>query len=85
MTKREARLIRALKKRATYRGLTEVYYSPNEVGYGSQSYGEDLCVKAFKVLYPHRHKHPFEYEYGKESESFDEENKSAIGDFYWWE
>lgn len=85
MTINEARLIRHIKRSSTYRALAEIYYSANHNGHGNQLYGKDLCIKAFAVLYPHRRKHPFEYEYGKQSEQFEAENKSLVGDFYWWE
>lgn len=82
MNLREARLIREIKKRCTYRRLAEIYYTPTEDLSGLQFAGEDLCEEAFSVLYPNRNRH--EVEYGKDPE-FDEENKSYLGDFYWWE
>lgn len=84
MTIREARLIRELKKRCTYRRLAEIFYTKKENGYGNQLYGKDLCLEAFKTLYPKK-KHPFTINVVKESNKFKEDNKSYLGDFYWWE
>lgn len=82
MTINEARLIREIKKGCTYRRLAEIYYSPSQDGHGIQGYGEDLCKTALKILYP-------KYDVWKKgppkSARFGLENKSDIGDFYWWE
>ena len=77
MTINEARLIREIKKRCTYRRLAEIH--------GSGECGDDLCFEAFKLLYPKLKRHPFQFRYGKQAKKFDEDNKSLIGDFYWWE
>lgn len=86
MTIYEARLIREIKKRATYRRLTEIYYSKKEPGYGNQLFGQDLCHEALNLLYPGfsnmdqntRNKL-------NKNKKFYSDNKSHIGDFYWWE
>jgi hypothetical protein len=85
MTKSEARMIRFIKRRATYRALAEIYYEPKHPYYGNQLFGSDLCLEAFKVLYPRYKKHPFQIPYEKFTKKFNEENKSLVGDFYWWE
>lgn len=85
MTLAEARMIRHIKKRATYRGLAEIYYPKSHPGHGNQGYGDELCFEAFKILYPKLKRHPFQFRYGKQAKKFDEENRSCIGDFYWWE
>ena len=81
MTLNEARLIREIKKRSTYRRLAEIYYPENHDGHDNQGYGEDLCKEAFTVLYPNKNMHAV----NDENAVFGLENKSAIGDFYWWE
>ena len=82
MSIHEARLIREIKKGCTYRRVAEIYYGP---GRGNQMDGDELCYEAFKVLYPKLKWHPFKFRYGKQAKKFDEDNKSYIGDFYWWE
>lgn len=84
MTINQARLIRELKRRCTYRRLAEIYYPEGHDSYGVQEAGDDLCLEAFKVLYPGL-PHPFEIQLGTYGESFDSQNKSHIGEFYWWE
>ena len=80
----EARLIRELKRGCTYRRLAEIYYPEDADGHGSQGWGEELCFEAFAVLYPDLG-HPFKIEPEKMSEEFNSDNKSYVGDFYWWE
>jgi hypothetical protein len=80
MTINEARLIRELKKRCTYRALAEIYYSKDDLEYGNQLYGEDLCKEALEILYPMT----LTIKY-KKTKKFQRDNKSYIGDFYWWE
>lgn len=82
MTLREARLIREIKKRCTYRRLAEIYFEPTHAHSGMQFAGEELCEDAFSVLYPDLDLSKIEF--GKDKE-FDSENKSYIGDFFWWE
>lgn len=86
MTINEARLIRAIKRRATYRALAEIYYPKDHPGHGNQLFGEDLCREALDALYP-GHLVPSNSlkENGVPTKEFDEENKSFVGDFYWWE
>jgi hypothetical protein len=85
MTLNEARLIREVKKGCTYRRLTEIYYPELHDGHGNQGWGDELCFEAFKVLYPHLEVHPFTIEPGRYGDCFDMDNKSRIGEFYWWE
>lgn len=83
MTLNEARLIRDIKKRSTYRYLAEVWYSKSEPGHGNQGYGQDLCKEALEILYPGKDI----WRLGNASESiqFDCDNMSYLGEFYWWE
>lgn len=87
MTLHEARLIREIKRNCTYRYLAEVYYPLQDKRHGIQAYGEDLCIAAFQKLYP-RH-HPYKLTTKQliklGSKMFRLENKSKIGNFYWWE
>jgi hypothetical protein len=85
MTAHEARLIRELKKRCTYRRLAEIFYAEGELGYGVQGYGEDLCKEALEVLYPRKGEAIWATSACGEDARFGIENKSAIGDFFWWE
>ena len=78
MSLNEACLIREIKRSCTFRRLAEIYYPKENELHGMQFAGEDLCKEALKVLYPE-----FTEEYF--GEDFDKENKSYIGDFYWWE
>lgn len=81
-----ARLIRELKKGCTYRRIAEIYFSPQDPGYGNQGFGDELCFQAFKILYPEISKHPLEISYEENTDKqFNEENKSRLGNFYWWE
>lgn len=84
MTIYEARLIREVKRRCTYRYLAEVYYCSGDVAYGIQMEGYDLCIEAFKILYPKK-PHPCKLIKKRFSKKFIQENKSKVGDFYWWE
>lgn len=91
MTINEARLIREVKRRCTYRRLAEIYYPETETGFhGMQMEGQDLCKEALKVLYP---SHDI-WQKGVPQElnehyKFDAENRSWFGgriaDYYWWE
>lgn len=82
MTINEARLIREMKKRCTYRRLAEIYYPEDHDEHGLQMSGQDLCFEAFQTLYPELD-HPFLLS-DEEVPDIDE-NKSVIGDFFWWE
>lgn len=84
MTINEARLIREIKKRCTYRRLAEIYYSPFERGYGNQGYGEDLCKEALKILYP-RNKIWSGKSKLLSNKAFLYINLSYLGEFFWWE
>lgn len=84
MTLAEARMIRALKRRCTYRYLAEVFYPPEDPGHGNQGYGEDLCKEALEVLYPGESVSLWMNE-GKPGEQFELENKSHCGEYFWWE
>lgn len=83
MTINEARLIRELKKRCTYRRLAEIYYPSGVNGHGNQMYGRDLCIEALQVLYPNRDV----WKDGPEPADIDfyEDNRSYLGDFYWYD
>jgi hypothetical protein len=80
----EARLIREIKKRCTYRRLAEIFYPEKDPGHGNQGYGEDLCRYAVLTLYPDR-----KIWSGKsrllQNKRFIEMNKSYVGEFFWWE
>lgn len=80
MSVHEARLIRELKKNCSYRRLAEIYYSPRDHLYGIQMAGEDLCVMACAALGIDRN-----ISYPSGMQVFDEDNRSYIGSFWWWE
>jgi hypothetical protein len=87
MTIHEARLIREIKKRCTYRRLAEIYYPVNDLGHGNQGYGEDLCIEAFKVLYPDL-QHPFSLNLQQIKDlgdKFQEDNEFYGAEYFWWE
>lgn len=84
MTINEARLIRELKRRCSYRRLAAAYYPEEHDGHGNEGWGEELCFEAFMTLYPDLG-HPFELKPENVDDRFNKENKSYIGDFYWWE
>lgn len=54
MGKNEARMIKYLwcegRVLHTYRRLAEIYYAPDDPGYGNQMYGEDLVKEAATTL-----------------------------------
>lgn len=83
MTIHEALLIREIKKRTTYRRLAEVYYPVDHDGHGNQGYGEDLCREALDIIYPNRD--IWRSKDKDQSAQFGLDNKSYIGEFYWWE
>lgn len=82
MTLKEALEIREDKKLVTYRRLAELWVDNDDPNHGSQLMGMDLCLQAFKLIYPDLEPHKIEF--GQDSE-FDKINKSHHGDFYWWE
>jgi len=82
MTIHEARLIREIKKGCTYRRLAEIYYPEDHVRHGNQGYGKDLCKSALDVLYPGEH---LWVDCSDKNSKFGIDNKSKIGDFFWWE
>lgn len=83
LTLNEARMIREIKKRATYRRLAEVFYPEGVYGHGNQGFGEDLCKAALAVLYPALDV------WASMGQSLNDrdaiENKSDVGNFFWWE
>lgn len=87
MTINEARLIREIKKRCTYRRLAEIYYPEDDPGHSNQGYGEDLCKEALETLYPDKNYwcSPPKFTEPYECLYFNEENFSKINDHYWWE
>ena len=88
MTLNEARLIREIKKRCTYRYLASIYYSKDEIGHGNQGWGEELCRKALKVLYPDDNIWMMDKPEEKFGKEWREENLSKFSknaDYYWWE
>lgn len=85
MTINEARLIREIKKGCTYRRLAEIYYTQDDPAYGNQGYGEDLCKEALSILYPDKSGLFSVGVNEKEDAKFGIENKSRVGDFFWWE
>ena len=73
MNKRTARLIRELKRGCSYRRLAEIYYPKYHDGHGNQGFGDELCFKAFKVLFEMSHskyKQLLSVEFVKENCSF---------------
>lgn len=81
----EARLIREIKRKCTYQYLAEVYYSKSDPSHGVQSAGEDLCKEALKKLYPTEFDTLWVGLHRRSTKEFYKDNKSLVGDFYWWE
>lgn len=82
MTKEEAELIRKIKKGCTYRKLASTIYPLLDDRHGMGWAGEELCEDAFKVPYPNIDLGNIQW--GLDA-SFDQDNKSHFGEFYWWE
>jgi len=78
-------LVREIKKGCTYRRLAEIYYPKDHPGYGNQGWGEELCREALKVIYPNDDVWMMDYPEQKFGVKWEKENKSYIGNFYWWE
>ncbi len=87
MTYEEALELREIKRGCTFRRLAELYYPKDHELHGRQYAGVDLCMEALRALniefngtitiYVPVEKYS--------SPKFDAENKSYLGDFYWWE
>lgn len=89
MTIHEARLIREVKKRCTYRRLAEVFYPEGEISHGVQLEGQDLCIQALEILYPGENIWSQGIPEKLKNLNFEEDNRSWFGgriaDYYWWE
>lgn len=88
MTKKTARLIRAIKMRCSYRYLAEVYYGDYLGNKITQLDGEELVREAIDVLYPDRDLwagcQP-QFKNAKDKYKFNTLNKRPGSDTYWWE
>ena len=80
MTINEARMIREIKRRCTYRRLAEIYYPEKSNGHGNQMFGQDLCREACDTLGI-----DWQRPYDARRKKFNAVNQSYLGKFYWWE